>query len=66
MPRLYFAGPLFSAAELTFNAVLAEHIEALGFEVFLPQRDGVESRREPLDQSAADNNRVGEFANRRC
>jgi nucleoside 2-deoxyribosyltransferase len=47
MPRLYFAGPLFSAAEQVFNAVLVERIEALGFEVFLPQRDGVESNREP-------------------
>ncbi|HMG50906.1 MAG TPA: nucleoside 2-deoxyribosyltransferase domain-containing protein [Inquilinus sp.] len=47
MPRLYFAAPLFSAAELVFNAVLVERIEALGFDVFLPQRDGVEASREP-------------------
>jgi nucleoside 2-deoxyribosyltransferase len=47
MPRLYFAAPLFSEAELAFNAMLAADIEALGFEVFLPQRDGVEKDREP-------------------
>lgn len=47
MPRLYFAAPLFSAAELVFNAALAADIETLGFSVFLPQRDGVEKDREP-------------------
>jgi nucleoside 2-deoxyribosyltransferase len=39
---IYFAGPLFSAAERTFNADLTAKLEALGFSVFLPQRDGVE------------------------
>lgn len=47
MPRLYFAAPLFSEAELAFNAALTDEIEALGFDVFLPQRDGVETGREP-------------------
>lgn len=47
MPRLYFAAPLFSEAELAFNAALTAEIEALGFDVFLPQRDGVETGREP-------------------
>jgi len=46
MPLLYFAAPLFSEAELAFNARLAEEIEKLGFTVFLPQRDGVEKNRE--------------------
>ena len=44
--RLYFAAPLFSVPERAFNAHLAASIEALGFEVFLPQRDGYEG---PLD-----------------
>jgi nucleoside 2-deoxyribosyltransferase len=39
---IYFAGPLFSAAERAFNADLTAKLEALGFSVFLPQRDGVE------------------------
>lgn len=47
MPLLYFAAPLFSEAELAFNARLAEEIEKLGFTVFLPQRDGVELQKEP-------------------
>jgi nucleoside 2-deoxyribosyltransferase len=41
--RLYFAGPLFCESERAFNAHLAAKIEALGYEVFLPQRDGLES-----------------------
>ena len=46
---VYYAGPLFSAAERRFNDDLAQKIEALGFEVFLPQRDGVESSKPPYD-----------------
>jgi nucleoside 2-deoxyribosyltransferase len=42
VPSLYFAAPLFSQAELEFNARLAAEIEKLGIEVFLPQRDGIE------------------------
>lgn len=38
--RLYFAAPLFSVQEREFNARLAASIEALGFDVFLPQRAG--------------------------
>lgn len=40
--RIYFAGPLFSVAERRFNSELTARLEALGFTVFLPQRDGVE------------------------
>ena len=39
--KFYFAAPLFCEAERRYNADLAEKVEALGFEVFLPQRDGV-------------------------
>jgi nucleoside 2-deoxyribosyltransferase len=43
----YFAAPLFSAAERSFNADLTARLEALDLEVFLPQRDGAERDREP-------------------
>jgi nucleoside 2-deoxyribosyltransferase len=35
--RIYFAGPLFSAAERAWNAELAAALRAAGHEVFLPQ-----------------------------
>jgi nucleoside 2-deoxyribosyltransferase len=47
MPTLYFAAPLFSESELAFNLALTEEIERLGYTVFLPQRDGVDRRKEP-------------------
>lgn len=37
--KLYFAGPLFSAAERTWNAELAAALRAGGHEVFLPQEN---------------------------
>jgi nucleoside 2-deoxyribosyltransferase len=40
---IYFAGPLFCQAELAFNQHLTDRLEAAGFRVFLPQRDGVEA-----------------------
>lgn len=41
--KIYFAGPLFNDAEKEFNQKLTLELEREGFEVFLPQRDGVES-----------------------
>ena len=38
-PSLYFAAPLFSDAELAFNANAVERLERW-FDVYLPQRDG--------------------------
>jgi nucleoside 2-deoxyribosyltransferase len=35
--RIYFAGPLFSAAERDWNAALTDRLRAAGHEVFLPQ-----------------------------
>lgn len=55
--RLYFAGPLFSAAERASNLDLTHRLEALGFSVFLPQRDGVERDRPPYDTMPADQKR---------
>lgn len=40
--KIYFAGPLFNDAERDFNLKLTLKLESEGFEVFLPQRDGVE------------------------
>jgi nucleoside 2-deoxyribosyltransferase len=40
---IYLAGPLFSEAERRFNLEHTHRLEAIGFEVFLPQRDGVEA-----------------------
>jgi len=47
--KIYFAGPLFSEAEKRFNQNLTEKLESLGFEVYLPQRDGVERNKPPYD-----------------
>jgi nucleoside 2-deoxyribosyltransferase len=35
--KLYFSGPMFSAAERDWNAALAGRLRAAGHEVFLPQ-----------------------------
>jgi nucleoside 2-deoxyribosyltransferase len=35
--KIYFAGPLFTAAELDFNARVTELLRRAGHEVFLPQ-----------------------------
>lgn len=40
--RIYFAAPLFNAAEQRFNARLTWQLEERGHRVFLPQRDGLE------------------------
>lgn len=44
--KIYFAAPLFNEAERKFNIELAKKLEAAGFKVFLPQRDGIESSEE--------------------
>ena len=41
--RVYFAGPLFSQSVKDFNAEIAAVLEEYGYEVFLPQRDGIEA-----------------------
>lgn len=52
--RIYFAGPLFCDAERAFNLRLAEKLEAEGYQVFLPQRDGVESKKLPYHEMTHD------------
>lgn len=48
--QVYFAGPLFCEAERIFNLRLAEKLEAKGYKVYLPQRDGVESQKPPYNE----------------
>jgi nucleoside 2-deoxyribosyltransferase len=58
---IYFAGPLFSAAERRFNLGLTQRLEAVGFEVFLPQRDGAERDRPPYDAMTPEERRQAMF-----
>jgi nucleoside 2-deoxyribosyltransferase len=52
--RIYFAGPLFCQAERAFNLQLTEKLEAAGYTVFLPQRDGVEISKPPYNEMPND------------
>ena len=41
--KVYFAGPMFNAAEKCFNLKVTQVLEEYGYQVFLPQRDGIEA-----------------------
>ena len=41
--KIYFAGPMFNHAEKDFNLKITNVLEEFGYEVFLPQRDGIEA-----------------------
>ena len=41
--RVYMASPMFNAAEKAFNLKVTQVLEAHGYQVFLPQRDGIEA-----------------------
>ena len=41
--KVYFAGPMFNQGEKDFNLRITELLEEYGYEVFLPQRDGIEA-----------------------
>lgn len=58
---LYLAGPLFSEAERQFNRRLAEKLEAMGFRVFLPQRDGVAADKSPYEAVSREERRRAMF-----
>jgi len=58
---IYLAGPLFSEAERCFNLGLAQILETLGFDVFLPQRDSVERDRPPYDAMSPGERRQAMF-----
>jgi nucleoside 2-deoxyribosyltransferase len=59
--KLYFAAPLFCESERTFNQNLTKQLEEAGFDVFLPQRDGVESSKPPYDRMSPDERRKAMF-----
>ncbi len=59
--KIYFAGPLFSEAEKKFNFKLTKKLERLEFEVYLPQRDGVEKNRPPYNTMQPDERRKALF-----
>ncbi len=48
--KIYFTAPLFSQAEKEFNRGFCNELESNGFEVFLPQRDGVEKNNSPYNK----------------
>jgi len=58
---IYFAGPLFNEAERAFNSRLTAELEAAGFQVFLPQRDGVVADRPPYSEMSRDQRRKVTF-----
>ncbi len=58
---IYFAGPLFSKAEKEFNQKLTGKLERVGFEVFLPQRDGVTGDKPPYDKMSREERRKAMF-----
>jgi nucleoside 2-deoxyribosyltransferase len=61
-PLLYLAGPLFNVAERRFNLELTSRLEAVGYRVFLPQRDGAEGTKEPYASMSKDERRAVMFA----
>ncbi len=58
---IYFAAPLFCQAERRFNQQLTDRLEASGFRVFLPQRDGAERDKEPYDTMTEEEHRQAIF-----
>ena len=43
--KVYFASPMFNHAEKAFNLEITKVLEDFGYQVFLPQRDGIEAAR---------------------
>ena len=41
--KVYFAGPMFNQSEKDYNLKIANLLESHGYQVFLPQRDGIEA-----------------------
>jgi nucleoside 2-deoxyribosyltransferase len=58
---VYFAAPLFSQAERQFNQSLTEKLELIGYQVFLPQRDGVEGNKPTYDKMTKEERRLAMF-----
>ena len=60
--KLYFAGPLFCKSEREFNISLTSKIEEIGYDVFLPQRDGAEKDKSPYDKMSKEERRYSIFS----
>jgi nucleoside 2-deoxyribosyltransferase len=60
--KIYFAAPLFSEGEKQFNKELTDQLEKMGFEVFLPQRDGAEKDKSPYDTMSKEERRQALFS----
>ncbi|NMF57619.1 TIR domain-containing protein [Pseudanabaena yagii] len=58
---IYFAAPLFSQAECSFNQSLTTKLEQIGYQVFLPQRDGVKGDQPPYKQMSKEERRLTMF-----
>ena len=41
--KVYFSGPMFNQAEKEYNLKITKLLEEFGYQVFLPQRDGIEA-----------------------
>ena len=41
--KVYFASPMFNQAEKEYNLKITKLLEEFGYQVFLPQRDGIEA-----------------------
>lgn len=63
--KIYFAGPLFSEGEKRFNLGLTEKLELIGYNVYLPQRDGIERNKSPYDTMEPEERRKTMFSNDR-
>ena len=61
MKKIYFAAPLFNAAEKAFNQDLTDTLEKKNYEVFLPQRDGAERDKPPYDKMGKEERRQAMF-----
>lgn len=48
--RIYYAGPMFSRAELDFNAGVVKELRDKGFEVFLPQENPIPDLAQGTDE----------------
>lgn len=62
-PKIYIAGPLFSESELRYNESLDDYLVGLGFQTFLPQRDGYKLS-ELLDKGHSIDAAVGQIFDR--
>ena len=58
---IYYAAPLFAKAERRFNRALTGKLERIGYDVFLPQRDGADPDKDPYDKMTREERRSAIF-----